>query len=110
MITHDMPNMLYRINNSTMDSVNLDHVRSHLKQFQINRIKEVLDQKGVSQAWVARRMSKTCNTLNGWCANKCQPHLVDLFILAALLDCHIRDLISEDDPRQVIKAGQIGNA
>lgn len=31
----------------------------------LNRIKEVLDEKGISQTWLAKKLGKSFNTVNG---------------------------------------------
>lgn len=59
----------------------------------INRIKEVLVIKGVSQKDVAKKLGKTQNTLASICNNKSQPHLKDLKKIAKILDVDIRELL-----------------
>jgi transcriptional regulator with XRE-family HTH domain len=59
----------------------------------INRIKEVLVIKGVSQKDLAEKMGKTPNTIASICNNKTQPHLKDLKKIAKVLNIDIRELL-----------------
>lgn len=59
----------------------------------INRIKEVLVIKGVSQKELAAELGKNPNTITAMCNNKSQPHLKDLKKIAGILDVDIRELL-----------------
>ena len=59
----------------------------------INRIKEVLVIKGVSQKELAADLGKNPNTITAMCNNKSQPHLKDLKKIAEILDIDIRELL-----------------
>ena len=59
----------------------------------INRIKEVLVIKGMSQKKLAEKMGKNPNTITSICNNKSQPHLKDLKRIAEILEVDIRELL-----------------
>ena len=59
----------------------------------INRIKEVLVIKGMSQKELAARLDKNPNSIASMCNNKSQPHLKDLKKIAKILDVDIRELL-----------------
>lgn len=59
----------------------------------INRVKEVLVIKGMSQKELAAQMGKNPNTITSICNNKSQPHLKDLKRIAEILDVDIRELL-----------------
>jgi putative transcriptional regulator len=59
----------------------------------INRIKEVLVIKGISQKELSEKLGKTQNTIASICNNKSQPHLKDLKRIAAILNIDIRELL-----------------
>ena len=59
----------------------------------INKIKEVLVRKGVSQKDLATELDKNVHTVSNWCINKSQPHLVDLKRIADFLDVDICELL-----------------
>ena len=62
----------------------------------MNRIKEVLNDKGVKQTWLADKLGKSFNMVNDYCNNKRQPKLEVLFDIAKLLNVKVKDLINED--------------
>lgn len=41
----------------------------------MNRIKEVLRQKGIKQIWLAEKLGKSYNMVNGYVTNKRQPSI-----------------------------------
>ena len=59
----------------------------------INRIKEILVIKNVSQKELAARLGKSTNAIASICNNKSQPHLRDLKKIAEILDVDIRELL-----------------
>jgi len=59
----------------------------------INKIKEVLVRKGVSQKELAVQLEKNEHTISNWCINKSQPHLKDLQKIAEFLEVDICDLL-----------------
>jgi len=59
----------------------------------MNRIKEVLDEKGIKQTWLAERLGKSYNMLNGYVQNRQQPRLEILYKIANILDVDVKDLI-----------------
>ena len=59
----------------------------------MNRIKEVLKNKGISQTWLANKMEKSYNTINEYARNVRQPSLEDLYRIAEILDVDIKALI-----------------
>ncbi len=67
------------------------------KRFRMNVIREVLDQRGVSQAKLARMLDMSNNTLSAYCRNERQPSLETLFEIAKLLNVDVNDLIGEGE-------------
>lgn len=61
----------------------------------MNRIKEVLKDKGISQTWLAKQMGKSYNTINEYSRNVRQPSLEDLYVIAEILDVEVKDLLIE---------------
>ena len=62
----------------------------------MNRIKEVLEQKGIKQTWLAEKLGKSYNMVNGYVQNRQQPRLEILFEIAKILGVEVKDLINED--------------
>ena len=59
----------------------------------MNRIKEVLEQKGIKQIWLAEKLEKSYNMVHSYAQNKRQPSLEDLYKIAEILDVDIKELI-----------------
>ena len=59
----------------------------------MNRIKEVLDEKGIKQTWLAEKLDKSYNMVNGYVQNRQQPRLEVLDQIAKILDVNLKDLI-----------------
>ncbi len=62
----------------------------------MNRIKEALKEKGISQAWLAKKLDKSYNTINEYARNVRQPSLEDLYRIARILDINAKDLLKEE--------------
>ncbi len=61
----------------------------------MNRIKEVLKDKGISQTWLAKKTGKSYNTINEYARNVRQPSLEDLYKIAEILNVEVKDLLIE---------------
>lgn len=61
----------------------------------MNRIKEVLEAKGIKQIWLAEKLGKSFNMVNGYVQNRHQPSLETLFKIADLLQVSAKDLLVE---------------
>ena len=52
----------------------------------MNRIKEVLKEKSISQTWLGKKMDKNYPTINEYGRNKRQPSLQDLYKIGEILN------------------------
>tara|TARA_B110000908_G_C10131429_1_gene392392 strand:- start:796 stop:1002 length:207 start_codon:yes stop_codon:yes gene_type:complete len=59
----------------------------------MNRIKEILDEKGIKQIWLAEKIGKSYNMVNGYVQNRRQPSLELLNEIAKVLDVDVKELI-----------------
>ena len=59
----------------------------------LNRIKEVLQEKGVSQTWLAKKLGKSFSIVNAYACNRQQPPLEVLYEIAALLNVNVKELL-----------------
>ena len=59
----------------------------------MNRIKEVLDEKGIKQVWLAEKLGKSFNMVNSYVQNRRQPNLGVLNRIADILEVDVKDLI-----------------
>jgi putative transcriptional regulator len=62
----------------------------------MNRIKEVLDEKGIKQIWLAEKLGKSYNMVNGYVQNRRQPTLELLNKIADILDVSVTELIIDN--------------
>lgn len=63
-----------------------------------NRIREVLEEKGIKQTWLAEKLGKSFCIVNSYVCNRRQPSLEVLFEIANILQV---------DPKKLIKSEQI---
>jgi transcriptional regulator with XRE-family HTH domain len=61
----------------------------------MNRIKDVLEQKGIKQKWLAEKLGKSYNMVNSYSKNRRQPSLEDLYKIAEILDIEVKELLIE---------------
>ena len=62
----------------------------------MNRIKEVLEENGIKQTWLAERLGKSFSIVNAYVCNRRQPSLELLFEIARLLQVDVKDLIASE--------------
>ena len=77
------------------DSQKITSIFADSFQRDMNRIKEVLEEKGVKQTWLAEQLGKSYNMVNGYVQNRQQPRLEVLFEIAKILGVKPTDLIKE---------------
>jgi transcriptional regulator with XRE-family HTH domain len=61
----------------------------------MNRIKEVLEAKELSQIWLAKQLGKSYNMVNSYAQNRRQPSIMVLYRIADILDIEAKDLLKE---------------
>ena len=61
----------------------------------MNRIKEVLKEKGIKQKWLAEQLGKSYNMVNSYIQNRQQPRLEVLFEIAEILGVEARVLLKK---------------
>lgn len=59
----------------------------------MNRIREVLDKKGIRQTWLADKLGKSFSIVNAYVCNRRQPSLELLFEIAEILQVDPKELI-----------------
>lgn len=59
----------------------------------MNKIKEVLEARGISQTELADRLGKSFNMVNLYATNKVQPPVSVLYQIADILNIDVRDLL-----------------
>ena len=59
----------------------------------MNRIEEVLRERGIKQTWLAEKLGKSYNMVNSYVKNRRQPNLEVLYRIAEILNVDVKDLI-----------------
>ena len=59
----------------------------------MNRIKEVLQEKELTQIWLCGQLGKSFNVVNSYIQNRYQPRVEILYEIADILDVDVRDLL-----------------
>lgn len=62
----------------------------------MNRIKEVLEEKGIKQTWLAEKLGKSYNMVNGYVQNRQQPRIAVLYEIADILEVNIKELLVDN--------------
>ena len=63
----------------------------------MNRIKEVLDEKGIKQIWLAEQLGKSYNMVNSYVQNRRQPSIECLYEIAEILNISVKELLVEHE-------------
>lgn len=63
----------------------------------MNRIKEVLKEKGVKQICLADKLGKSYNMVNGYVQNRKQPSIECLYEIAKILNISAKELLVENE-------------
>ena len=64
-------------------------------KYKMNKIKEVLERKGIKQKWLADNIGKSYNMVNAYVQNRQQPRLEVLKKIARILDVDITELLNK---------------
>lgn len=59
----------------------------------MNKIKAALDEKGVSQTELAKKLGKSFNMVNLYATNRVQPPIPVLYQIAEILNVDVRSLL-----------------
>lgn len=68
-------------------------MRQKIEMYDMNKIKEVLKARGISQTELADRLGKSFNMVNLYATNKIQPPIPVLYQIADILNKDVRDLL-----------------
>lgn len=66
-----------------------------------NRIKEVLEEKGIKQTGLAEKLGKSFSIVNSYVCNRRQPSLETLFQIAEILGVNMKELISHKTEKKI---------
>ena len=69
----------------------------------MNRIKEVLELKGIKQIWLAEKLKKSFNMVNAYVQNRRQPSIEILYQIADILEVDVKELLVSRNESNVKK-------
>jgi len=75
----------------------------------MNRIKAVIEEKGIKQTWLAEKLGKSYNMMNSYVQNRRQPRLDDLYKIAEILGVEARELLILQDDQIIIDDNNDGD-
>ena len=61
----------------------------------MNRIKEVIEEKGIKQTWLAEQLGKSYNMVNSYVQSQQHPRLEVLYEVAKVMNVEVRELLIE---------------
>ena len=77
-----------------------------IKMSDMNRIKELLEARGISQTELADRLGKSFNMVNLYATNKVQPPISVLYQIADILNIDVRDLLVPNQIKEQATHGE----
>jgi putative transcriptional regulator len=63
----------------------------------LNRIKEVLDEKNLTQVQLGEMIKKSFESVNAYCSNRRQPSVELLYEISTALSCPVKDLLIDNN-------------
>jgi len=67
---------------------------------QYNRIREVLDEKGISNKWLSEQLEVNPASVSKWCTNSSQPRVEMLFRIAKVLRVDVCALLVREEENE----------
>jgi putative transcriptional regulator len=62
----------------------------------MNRIKSILEEKGLTQTWLSAELGKSYNMVNAYAQNRRQPSLEVLYEIADILKVDVKQLLNSN--------------
>jgi transcriptional regulator with XRE-family HTH domain len=66
----------------------------------MNCIKEILNERGIKQTWLAERLGKSFKIVNAYACNRQQPPVETLYKIAEILQVSVKDLLVDDKDKK----------
>ena len=84
------------LGNQLVSSIFADYISILSK---LRRKRAVLEDKGISQTWLAKKLGRSFSTVNAYVCNRSQPYLTTLLEIAQLLSVDMKELITDEKER-----------
>ncbi len=69
-------------------------------KFPMNKIKEILDERGVKQRWLAQKIGKSYSQVNNYYHHRSEPSLNTLYKISEVLQVDVKSLIADQNPKR----------
>jgi transcriptional regulator with XRE-family HTH domain len=66
----------------------------------MNCIKEILNERGIKQTWLAEKLGKSFKIVNAYACNRQQPPVETLYKIAEILQVSVKDLLVDDKDKK----------
>ena len=70
-------------------------------RLKLNRIKDVLDSRGISQTWLAKQLDMDFSSINAYCSQRLQPSIKTLIKIGEVQNLDFKELITDKDDRNI---------
>ena len=80
-----------------MNEIFLIYLCGSKNVIRMNRIKEVLLEKGLTQTWLSEKLGKSYNMVNSYVQNRRQPSIEILFEIGRILKVEAKELLQKND-------------
>ena len=78
------------------------------ERLKLNRIKDVLDSRGISQTWLAKQLDMDFSSINAYCSQRLQPSIKTLIKIGEVLNLDFKELITDkEDIMAALGAGAV---
>lgn len=67
----------------------------------VNRLKEILNERSLTNSWLARQLGVDPTTVSKWCTNSSQPDVLTFLKIASLLHLDVNALDNEKVVREI---------
>ena len=68
-----------------------------MQKIELNRIRVILEEKGISQTWLANKLGKSFSMVNAYTCNRRKPNLETLYQIANILNVNVKDLLNGNE-------------
>lgn len=70
----------------------------------VNRLRVILNERNLTNSWLARQLDVNPTTVSKWCTNSSQPDILTFLKIASLLHLDVSTLYDEKVVRDICKS------
>ena len=73
---------------------------SRRSKLTMNKLKEVLEERGIKQRWLAQKIGKSYSQVNNYYHHRTEPSLSMLYKISEVLQVDVKALIADQNPKR----------